>query len=165
MYGNRFSEAFSLIELMVVIAIVAILSVIALPSYRDYTTKAKMTAGLVILDRMKGMAAEYYSVNGSFPSLANLNKVSTDFATNTLASGNMNSTGWTGAASGSDTTSPFVEITYNSDTIPNVAAPKLAYIATVNGSSVTWACYTYQASATTNSINTKFLPQGCTVHP
>lgn len=59
-----FSKGFTLIELMIAIAIVAILASIALPAYLDYTTRAKVSEGLLILDGMKLKIEEAYYVDG-----------------------------------------------------------------------------------------------------
>ena len=52
-------KGFTLIELMIVIAIVGILAVVALPAYQDYTARAQATEGFKV--------AEYYATNGAFP--------------------------------------------------------------------------------------------------
>lgn len=154
-------KAFSLVELMVVIAIISILSVIALPSYKEYLTRSKLTAGLSILERLKSEATEYYSINGSFPTLSDIRKVNTDYATDSVNWGDMGPDGWTGGDAGA----PYVEIQYASDTVPGQTAPRLAYIATVSGSSVRWECFTYNVSDVDSSISTKFLPPNCEQHP
>lgn len=59
-------QGFTLIELMIVIAIVGILSAVALPAYQDYTTRAKLSEVLVIMGEVKTGAAEYASVKGDF---------------------------------------------------------------------------------------------------
>jgi type IV pilus assembly protein PilA len=160
---NRFKtfKAFSLLELMVVVAIVGILAAVASPAYKDYITRTKLTGGLIILEDLKRLSTEYYSINGVFPALAELNKVNTDFATDTLNWGDMGPSGWTGG----DNASPYVEVQFASDTVPGQTAPRLAYVATVNGSSVNWECYTYNVGNIDSSISAKFLPQNCTVHP
>ncbi|MBT4962922.1 MAG: pilin [Francisellaceae bacterium] len=61
-------KAFSLIELLITIAIIGILAGIALPSYSDYINKAEVTSGLTPLVRIKTKVVEYYNEAGSFPS-------------------------------------------------------------------------------------------------
>jgi len=61
---------FTLIELMIVIAIVGILAAIALPAYQDYTVRAKMTEPLAALSEAKTTIAEYYATNGYLPPAA-----------------------------------------------------------------------------------------------
>jgi len=63
---------FTLIELMIVVAIVGILAAIAIPAYQNYTIRAQVTEGLSIGDGWKTAIAEYYANNGSLPSQANL---------------------------------------------------------------------------------------------
>lgn len=60
-------SAFSLIELLVVIAIVAVLASIAVPAYKSYSIKAKIGAGLKLLEALKQESLKYYARNGAFP--------------------------------------------------------------------------------------------------
>lgn len=59
---------FTLIELMIVIAIVGILAAIALPAYQDYTIRAKMSEVLAVAAEAKTTIAEFAATNGRMPS-------------------------------------------------------------------------------------------------
>ena len=61
------SRGFTLIELMVVVAIMSILATLALPSYQDRVIKAQVGEGLVLADVVKHAAAEYYKKYGKLP--------------------------------------------------------------------------------------------------
>tara|TARA_R110002094_G_scaffold16642_7_gene28203 strand:+ start:5247 stop:5702 length:456 start_codon:yes stop_codon:yes gene_type:complete len=71
-------KGFTLIELMIVIAIVGILAAIALPAYQDYTVRAKMSEPLATLAEAKTTIAEYYSANGYLPLNGNIAGINGD---------------------------------------------------------------------------------------
>jgi type IV pilus assembly protein PilA len=60
-------KGFTLIELMIVVAIIGILAAIAIPAYQDYTIRAQVTEGLNLADGVKVAVADYYTQNGAFP--------------------------------------------------------------------------------------------------
>jgi len=64
---TNFQRGFTLIELMIVIAIVGILAAVALPAYQDYTVRAKMSEAIAKSAQVKTSVAEYFSVNGALP--------------------------------------------------------------------------------------------------
>jgi len=60
-------KGFTLIELMIVIAIIGILAAIALPAYQDYTIRAQVTEGLSLASGVETAMADYYAQYGVFP--------------------------------------------------------------------------------------------------
>jgi type IV pilus assembly protein PilA len=61
-------KGFTLIELMIVVAIIGILAAIAIPAYQNYTIRAQVTEGLNLADGWKTGIAEYYAQYGTWPS-------------------------------------------------------------------------------------------------
>src|ERR1700675_2623730 len=61
---KKVQKGFTLIELMIVVAIIGILAAIAIPAYQDYTVRAKVTEGLNLADSAKTSVAEGFQSNG-----------------------------------------------------------------------------------------------------
>ena len=63
---KRVQQGFTLIELMIVVAIIGILAAVALPAYQDYTIRARVSEGLVGASPAKLAVAETFQTNGAF---------------------------------------------------------------------------------------------------
>ena len=69
---KQIQKGFTLIELMIVVAIIGILAAVALPAYKDYTVRAKVSELILAASAGKVQVAEFFQVNGALPAAASL---------------------------------------------------------------------------------------------
>ena len=140
-------QGFTLIELMIVVAIIGILAAIAIPAYQDYTIRAQVSEGLNLADGSKTAVVEFYQDRGTMPT-SNSNA---GIADNTQIQGNY--------VSQVDVTDGVITVTYSSSA-PQTANAKIdgdtltLTPVTTNPGSVGWLC-------ASTDIQNKWLPAAC----
>ena len=150
-------KGFTLIELMIVVAIIGILAAIAIPAYQNYTIRAQITEGLNLADGWKTAIAEYYANYGVWPNVTNLagtsNSISKYVSTVTVAGGT-------------------IQITYGQQVNQKVSNLGLAIAPWTNvNNDIIWVCGTAATPTSassasggttgTNTVSPQYLPSSC----
>jgi prepilin-type N-terminal cleavage/methylation domain-containing protein len=66
-YDNKNKNGFTIIELMIAVAITGVLGAVAVPAYQDYTIRAQISEGIVLAEGAKPMITEYHATHGEYP--------------------------------------------------------------------------------------------------
>ncbi|MGH7191947.1 MAG: pilin [Candidatus Saccharimonadales bacterium] len=163
---NKAQKGFTLIELMIVIAIIGILAAIAIPQYQDYVTRSKVTEGLSLVQAPETAVAETYQSFGHMPVSGN------------ATAGNSFGLPMSASIQGkyiksvllSTATNPLtITITYNASVGGGVASGNALVMTAVTGTaSVAWVCGNATVTAnnkpvtgTGTTVPSKYLPSNC----
>jgi type IV pilus assembly protein PilA len=157
---KQLQKGFTLIELMIVVAIIGILAAIAIPAYQDYTIRAQVTEGLNLASAVKAGVAERFANTGAWPA-------------DLTAAGGDNANPPSGKYVASVTvTTGLITITYgNQANAALIAAPRLDLRPSLsNNNDVIWTCGrapvlgnqpAVAAPAQATSVLAKYLPSNC----
>jgi type IV pilus assembly protein PilA len=165
---NKMQKGFTLIELMIVVAIIGILAAIAIPAYQDYTIRAKITEGLNLADSAKTAVAESFQSGGLTGLSAAASSWNSSFvATKYVSTITMSAT--TGA----------ITVTYSTVAVPQLTGANVlvltpnvqgAGLVATSAGNIDWACtsagnVTATAQGLTfaagGNVATKYVPSNC----
>jgi type IV pilus assembly protein PilA len=168
---NKMQKGFTLIELMIVVAIIGILAAIAIPAYQDYTIRAKVTEGLNLADSAKTAVAESWQSGGTTGLTAAASSWNSSFAATKYVS-NIQIAPTTGVISISYSGGATGQIPQLGANVLLALTPNIAKVplpTTLSGN-IDWACASAQnTTASTQgltgifagNIATKYVPTNC----
>ncbi|MBH0089465.1 pilin [Pseudoalteromonas sp. NSLLW218] len=136
-------QGFTLIELMIVVAIIGILAAVALPAYQDYTKRAHVSEGITLAASAKAAVTEYYVSQAAWPT----NNTTAGLPDATAITGNAVKSVAVGNANG------HITVTYNDKVTEDATIIFEPSIAS-GGGSITWTC-------NTGTVDGKFKPANC----
>ena len=140
-------QGFTLIELMIVVAIIGILAAIAIPAYQDYTVRSKVSEGLSVASGAKLAVAETRQSSGQWPgdnTVAGLADPVSIIGNNVLSVDV--------GGGGNSTTVSTITITYTADAA--ITGQTVVLTPTNAIGSITWVC-------NTGTVIDKYLPSNC----
>ena len=128
---KKVQQGFTLIELMIVVAIIGILAAIAIPAYQDYTIRSQVTEGLNLAAGSKVAVAEFFQNNGAFPTT----NAQAGVPTNTDINGNYVNDVAVGAAGA-------ITVTFRNaaPAHADIRGLTVTLVPSSTGGSVTWDC-------------------------
>jgi len=148
---NKVQQGFTLIELMIVVAIIGILAAIAIPAYQDYTIRAQVSEGLNLAAGAKAAVSESYMDRGNLPA--------TNVEAGIEAPGNITGKYVTGV----QVLAGIITVTYGNDANALILGDTLLVtpIVAAGQGSVVWGCAGGGGGANPLAANPKWLPSAC----
>jgi len=158
---KQLQQGFTLIELIIVVAIIGILAAIAIPAYQDYTIRAQVSEGMSLADGAKTAIAEYYTNHGTWPTnnsaagLASPQSITGKYVATVTVGQGTNGGGAITVCYGSSCSNAVSPAGAGANA--NINGDTIQLLATSQGGSIVWTC----GPGTSNPVPKKYLPTSC----
>ena len=143
---KRLHSGFTLIELMIVVAIIGILAAVAIPQYQNYVARSQVSEALVLASGAKSAVAEHYMTTGSFPDDNEAAGLATTITGNYVASVEVSPSGDNGV----------ITVAFSDDAHSKLQGGEITLTAVGHGGSIAFAC-----TSTGSPDITAYLPSSC----
>ena len=162
---KRLNSGFTLIELMIVVAIIGILAAVAIPQYQNYVTRAQVAEGLSFAAPFKVAISEYYFITGTYPAgnknekheALGISTVGTDFAGSYVSKIRLGKVATVNNGT--------FEIVFGKEASEQLEKRSFWMVPNDEGGSISWRCVPHIAeedsTVTNGPIDEKYLPSSC----
>jgi type IV pilus assembly protein PilA len=138
---HKLQRGFTLIELMIVVAIVGILAAIAIPQYQEYTVRSRITEGLNLASSVKTAVAETFQSTAAMPTTNASAGVSDTIASKYVTSVQVGASG-------------AITVTYNNTVGGSQGGNTIIFVPSASASAVDWTC-------NTGTVEARYRPANC----
>ncbi|HEX7080745.1 MAG TPA: pilin [Gammaproteobacteria bacterium] len=139
---RKMQEGFTLIELMIVVAIIGILAAIAIPAYQDYTIRAQVSEAMSLASGVRTAVSEFFQTTGRWPG--------SNASAGVSASASITGNYVTDVA----VNESLITVTFGNGANPKLTSGNFILEGSDNGGSVEWTC-------ANSTIEQKYLPASC----
>ena len=144
-------QGFTLIELMIVVAVIAVLAAIAIPQYQNYLIRAQVSEAMVLADGLKTPLTEYYDAHGTWPenapdiqpNPADVHGAYVDHLTLVPDNGNIR-----------------IVASFNKNANADIQGKTFALSSKVEGGDIAWSCK-QPSGGKGKQVDAKYLPTSC----
>jgi type IV pilus assembly protein PilA len=140
---KKFEQAFTLIELMIVVSIIGILSVIVIPTYQDYVIRTQVSEGMNLADDIKTAVTQFFQDRGTWP----INNTEVGLSIPTNIEGKY--------VLAIEVVNNIITVTYGNGAHVKIAGQKITMTAIESNGSISWTC------ANGGVIADNHLPAAC----
>jgi type IV pilus assembly protein PilA len=169
--ARNVQKGFTLIELMIVVAIIGILAAVALPAYQDYTIRAQVTEGMALTGGLKTSVGDYYAAKGAWPA-DNPTAICGVTPAPATCTGSANTDNKGNYITQIDVLAGGLQVTFGNKANAKLSGKTLALVPGVDAAgNITWICgsattpngVTKATSTAATDVDSRYLPTSCKI--